>query len=111
MATSSSVSQLYGAVAQLASAESNMGSTPLLPFSPADAPRLTAQSNKLAGHGVSLRGRDPATMVQSAVDNAMVKVQAAQQMFDTVNGNPGNTLTGAIIFGAVDAAIAAVGAV
>jgi hypothetical protein len=111
MATSTSASQLYGAVAQLAFAESKLAVTPLLPFIPADAPHLLTQSNTIIGQGVAIHGRDPATMVQSAVDDAILHVQAAQKMIDIVNTSPGTTLSGVTIFSTVDSAITSVGAV
>ena len=105
MANSTSTEQLYAAISQLAYSETNIASTPRKPFELADATSLLEQSNKLAEQGDILQSRNPETLSQAAVDDAIALVIAAQEAFDIISVSPTTVIGREFIFSAVDAAI------
>jgi hypothetical protein len=111
MAQTTSVSQLYAGLTQLAYSASQMASVPLLPFTPPDIPRLLAHSTSLAAIAVNIHNRDPNALIQSAVEDALTHVQLAQSVFDLINGNATNALGSTTVFDIVTAAIGSTGTV
>jgi predicted lipid-binding transport protein (Tim44 family) len=111
MATTTSVSQLYGALTQLAYSVTQMAGTPILPFMPPDVPQLTGQATSLAALAMNVHNRDPDPMLQANVDSAIAHLQAAQSLFDIINNHPTNSLTSANVIATTNSAIASAQAV
>lgn len=105
MATTTSVSQLYSALTQLARSITQMAGTPILPFLPPDVPQLTGQATALAALSVNVHNRDPDPMLQANVDDAFAHLQAAQSLFDIINNLPTNSLASANVIATTNAAI------
>jgi predicted lipid-binding transport protein (Tim44 family) len=111
MATTTSVSQLYAALTQLAYSVTQMAGTPLLPFMPPDVPQLTGQATALAALAMNVHNRDPNQMSQATVDSAFDHLQAAQSLFDIINDHPTNSLASANVVATTDSSIASARAV
>lgn len=111
MATTDSMATLCAGVAKLAYTVAQMAAVPLLPFMPPDVSRLLTQSNSLVGQYISLHGRSPGSLIQTAVDSASLHVSVAQHMYDVINGTPSNSLSADAVFNTTDSAISTVNAV
>jgi hypothetical protein len=101
----SSVSQLYGAVTQLAWTETNMAIHPRFPFGVADSTTLAAEGNDVANCAMRLRNKNPAIMDQNVVFSASGAVNSALAMFLAVEHSIANGLNTATIYAAVRNAI------
>lgn len=107
MATVTSATNLFGALSSLAFSLTQMANTPLNPFDTESVTKLRSESGACISCATTLHGRDAATLDQGAVDSANLHVQAAQHLFDVINGSATNTFTDVGVFAVVDSAISA----